>query len=69
MGFFGDQKSGLDPRAFIAVKVDKISDGISSIQPVENMPPGQYCFIDRHDATREAFKNREVELYDFGVKK
>ena len=68
-GFFGGKTSGLDPNAYVPVKVEKISDGIYRLEPVQALPPGEYCFIDKHDASREALKYRDVELYDFGVKK
>jgi hypothetical protein len=68
-GFFGGKTSGLDPNAYVPVKAEKISDGIYRLEPVQALPPGEYCFIDKHDASREALKYRDVELYDFGVKK
>jgi hypothetical protein len=67
--FFGGKKSGLDSKAYIPTTTEKVSDGIYRLAPVQALPPGEYCFIDKHDASREALKYRDVELYDFGVKK
>jgi len=68
-GFFGGKTSGLDPKAYVPMTTEKVSDGIYRLGPVQALPPGEYCFIDKHDASREALKYRDVELYDFGVKK
>ena len=68
-GFFGDKKSGLDPKAYVPMKVEKVSDGIYRFEPVQALQPDEYTFIDKHNASREALKYRDVELYDFGVKK
>jgi hypothetical protein len=68
-GFFGGKTSGLDPNAYVPVKVEKISDGVFHIEPVKALQHGEYCFISRSDASREALKRGDVELYDFGVKK
>lgn len=68
-GFFGGKSSGLDPAAYVPVKVEKISDGIFQIEPVKTLAHGEYCFISKAQASREALKHAEVELYDFGVAK
>jgi hypothetical protein len=67
--FFGGKKSGLDSKTYVQTTAEKVSDGIYRLVPVQALPPGEYCFIDKHDASREALKYRDVELYDFGVKK
>jgi hypothetical protein len=67
--FFGGKKSGLDSKAYVQTTAERVSDGIYRLAPVQALPPGEYCFIDKHDASREALKYRDVELYDFGVKK
>jgi hypothetical protein len=68
-GFFGGKSSGLDPTAYVPVKVEKISDGIFQIEPVKTLQHGEYCFISRAQASREAIRRADVELYDFGVAK
>jgi hypothetical protein len=68
-GFFGGKSSGLDPTAYVPVKVEKISDGIFQIEPVKTLAQGEYCFISRSQASREAIRHSDVELYDFGVAK
>jgi len=68
-GFFGGKSSGLDPSAYVPVKVEKVSDGVFHIEPVQTLEHGEYCFISKGDASREALKYGDVELYDFGVKK
>jgi hypothetical protein len=68
-GFFGGKSSGLDPAAYVPAKVEKISDGIFQIEPVKALQHGEYCFISKAQASREAIKHSDVELYDFGVTK
>jgi len=68
-GFFGGKTTGLDPTAYVPVTVERISDGIFQIEPVKTLAHGEYCFISRAQASREAIKHSEVELYDFGVGK
>jgi len=68
-GFFGGKSSGLDPSAYVPVKVEKVVDGVFRIEPVQTLKHGEYCFIGRGDVSREALKYGDVELYDFGVVK
>jgi hypothetical protein len=68
-GFFGGKSSGLDSSAYVPVKVETISDGVFHIEPVQPLHHGEYCFISKGDASREALKYGDVELYDFGVMK
>jgi len=68
-GFIGVKTTGLDATAYVPVSVEKISDGIFQIEPVKALVRGEYCFIIKAQASREAIKHSDVELYDFGVGK
>ncbi len=66
--FFGGTKSGLDPKAFVATTADKVALGIFKIIPTQDLTRGEYCFIHNADASREALKHGQVDLFDFGIK-
>src|ERR1035441_4380138 len=40
-GFFGGKSSGLDPSAYVPVKVEKVSDGVFHIEPVQTLKHGE----------------------------
>lgn len=66
--FFGGKKSGLDPKAYVPVTVEKVAAGIFKIVPAQDLKRGEYCFLFGRLASREALKRGDVDLFDFGVK-
>jgi hypothetical protein len=61
-GFFGGKKSGLDPKAYVPVVVEKAAPGIFKVIPAQNLNRGEYCFIQGRVASREALKRGDVDL-------